>query len=498
MSEKIAERLLLGPDGEAMARAGGFETEYGLQVKRGRFAFETTLPEGMTEEEIENSNHEAMGRDTPTQRFLNAAYGEDYNTYDQYGRLYVDIGGHPERATNEDTNFLFAAYRALHGHVHMRATFKEAARRIALQEGYDPQVLLTANVCDAHGNTWGSHDSLQVSGKVNLREFTPARAAHNTSMIVWAGAGLVRRGESEYGEFTYELSERAPHFQQVAGTGTTCFRPLVNLRDEPLADLAKYRRVHNISNDSVMSPTVLALRLASQSIIFRAVELGESFDDLVPVNPVKAFQAISSDITLKEKVLLQNGKEYTGVELQRALAELALEAAFKADYITDQELEWGETWIDVLDMLDRGPISDATVARIEWVRKLVSIQHQLKKKRHAGDKSSDFDIAFLAAVDLHRLLPNEGVGMRSLRKGVYALSPSNEILDNGLPQPDTRAKLRNALIAYLQERRIPFKADWDHIMCSPKGSWNGAVRLSLPEPLQTENDDLWRRIGAAA
>jgi proteasome accessory factor A len=269
----------------------------------------------------------------------------------------------------------------------------------------------------------------------------------------------------EDGKYRYSLSEKADHIFELYGDGSTRSRALVHSRDEPLADWKRYRRIHNVTGETVFSAHANALRLASESIILRACELGVSFDDLLPANCFSAMRDISHDPTLKTKVELHDGDPLSGLEIQRALAERAITAATKNDYLTAQEAEWGERWLTILDDLADDPQTCAN--RVDWVVKQNLIERELAAKRGSG--KTDAAVAQAKAIDYHRLLPYEGMGMKLVRRGYFEDSPTEEVLDKGLPLPATRAKLRGETINRLRQIQATFgphadifySLDWD-------------------------------------
>jgi proteasome accessory factor A len=379
-------------------------------------------------------------------------------------RIYVDIGHHPELSTAEEISFIGAAHRLLAGHVKMARLYEQSAEVLRERNpGLRLQkVNLIANTTDSSWNSWASHENILAPRSLEPERYIGALAVHRLSRIVWSGAGYIwvsRDGQ----HFEYCLSEKADQIWDVASTETTRCRPLVNLRDTPYADAERFRRIHGTAGESVVSPFANALRLASESIILRACELGADFSDLMPDNTNKAIRDISHDPSLQAKVRLKDGRLMSGLDLQREVAERSIQAAADADYLTAQEREWGNKWLSVLDDLATDP--ERCASRVDWVVKRNLVLRELRAKRDSGQ--SEAAVAWTKAVEYHRLLPDEGMGMKLLRKGFFEDSPSNAVLEGGLPMPETRARLRGEAVRrlgrLLLDEDVYFNATWEII-----------------------------------
>lgn len=430
------ERLLLSSDGTPLDRIHGVETEYGLVTQPGQ-------AKGVMEAHLGGE--------------------ESWRQFQHGDRRYVDIGDHPEYSTPESINYLYTVAAVLHGHR-------------AMSDQYHDIGLLTANNSDTTGETWATHYNFLTRRAITAAEFIPALAAHNCSNIVWSGAGAVRAASNSSG-YSYTLSQRAPYIVDLAGVHTTVNRPLVNLRDEPLADKERFRRIHAITHDTNLVPNMIALGLASTSNVLRAVELGISFDHLVPTEPVKAMLLLSRDPTLRQKVELPNGRQYTGLELQLALAELSLGATQKADYITDQDSTWGEEWINLCDRLRNPRTHDSAVLETNWGLKLRRIERALAATTDL--QSADYAKAQTIATLYSRLSPREGTGMQLVRSQILPNSPSTDVLDNGPGMPPTRAALRAKAIGVLAEVATITSASWGGISYKHSGA---PQRLVFDDP----------------
>ena len=69
---------------------------------------------------------------------------------------------------------------------------------------------------------------------------------------IFTGAGKVG-SESDRPEVDFQITQRADFFEETVGLETTLKRPIINTRDEPHGDPAKYRRLHVILGDANLS-----------------------------------------------------------------------------------------------------------------------------------------------------------------------------------------------------------------------------------------------------
>ncbi len=469
MSE-VTSKLLIDQDGAPLDRIVGFETEYAALGRRRLSCVYSDIPNSVMRNALEI---ERSSQFRPS--------GE---------RIYLDIGDHPELSTAEDVSFQDASNRLLAGHFTMARLCSKIADQSKDYEDPIDSVRLASNTVDGRGNTWASHENYLARRDLTPSEYIGTLATHHASRIVWSGAGNILtddRGKN----FAFTLSEKAEHMYEIANGNTTACRALVNLRDEALASSERFRRIHIICGESVFSGFTNALRLASGSLVLRACELGVSFDDLQPANPVKAMKQISRDPTLKTAVELVDGRRMTGLNLQLAIAERTLKALDISDYVTDQERQWGGEWIRVCDDLGTDP--NQCLDRLDWVMKRRLIDREIAGK--SEDEPSDDakpepvgKIAQSKSFHYHQLLPEEGVGMKLVRKGRFEGTYSEDVLESGLPLPPTRAKARGEAVGRLEKAsERDFTADW-HIIGIEV--WAGYRRFKLNNPYQTEHEGL--------
>jgi len=313
-------------------------------------------------------------------------------------------------------------------------------------------------------------------------DYIPALVAHRASRIVWSGAGhVLQRGTSG---FQYCLSEKAEFIEEEYGEETTQNRPLVNSRDEPLSDSDLYRRIHDVAGESVFSPRVMALQLASEALILKACGLGEKFDDLKPVWGPHAIQTISRDPSLNAVVELDGGLRCTGVQLQHEIASRAISAVERAKLMTPQDKVYKTIWLAILDDLEHGRFTDKNGKhQFDWVPKRRRIDAGL---RSATRKHSDYVTAAMMSREYHQILPREGTGMKLVRAGGFVDAPKKEVLEQGPGLPPTRGGLRGQAIGRLEHKRVPYIVNWDHLKVDD-GANGSQPTVILKDPFAAED-----------
>src|SRR4051812_45917884 len=251
------------------------------------------------------------------------SWGRSSNVFLRNGsRLYLDVGSHPEYATAEcdDLPTLIAHDKA--GGRILQELVVDAETRLA-EEGIGGDIYLFKNNTDSAGNSYGCHENFLIARGGEFARIADGLIPFLVTRQLIAGAGKVL--QSPRGA-TYCLSQRADHIWEGVSSATTRSRPIINTRDEPHADAEKYRRLHVIVGDSNMSETTTMLKIGSADLVLRMIEAGVVMRDLTLENPIRAIREISHDMTGRRVVKLANGRELSGLQIQREYYERA--AAF--------------------------------------------------------------------------------------------------------------------------------------------------------------------------
>ncbi len=225
-------------------------------------------------------------------------------------RLYVDHA-HPEYSAPECTDPLDAVIWDKAGERVMEA----AARHVASVPGAAKLQLYKNNV-DGKGASYGSHENYLMSRQTPFSAVIAGLTPFLVSRQVITGSGRVGIGPSG-DEPGFQLSQRADYIEVEVGLETTLKRGIINTRDEPHADADKYRRLHVIIGDANLAETSTYLKLGATSLVLDLIEEGMDLTDLALARPVHAVHVISRDPSLRATVALADGRELTGLALQR-------------------------------------------------------------------------------------------------------------------------------------------------------------------------------------
>lgn len=219
-------------------------------------------------------------------------------------RCYVDCGGHLETCTPEVRNplDLVAAIKAM--------------ERILLDISQPASCLLgsaikfgRANVDPSSAATYGQHESMLSAHPSDF--YVKFILPFLVTRPVWSGAGGLAPGSSDV---TFAVAPRLLRFSSVASDQSTDSRPIVNLRNEPLAKLG-HHRFHIIAGETLSSECGLYLKAGVTALVVRAADLGAQIGLEIP-DPVKAIHVVALDPTCKETIPLSDGRRLTAVQIQ--------------------------------------------------------------------------------------------------------------------------------------------------------------------------------------
>jgi proteasome accessory factor A len=369
-------------------------------------------------------------------------------------RFYVDHA-HPECSTPEcRTPSEVVRYDRAAEEI-MRLSMERA--KALLPEG--GEIVVYKNNSDGKGNSYGCHENYLVDRAVPFGRLVSQITPHFVTRQVFAGAGKVgcESPGSMPGDIAYQLSQRADFFEEEVGLETTLKRPIVNTRDEPHCDPAKYRRLHVIVGDANMSEIATFLKVGTTAIVLAMIEDDALGDDLVLAHPVTAIRQVSNDTSLQATIALGNGKRITALQLQWNLLERARGWADRhgLDVVTVEDgKRILEEWESVLTGLERDPNDVADV--VDWVAKKRLVDGYAQ--RH-GLAATD---ARLKAIDLQYsdLRPDRSLaarcGLRTMVSSASAMSATDT------PPETTRAYFRGTCLARFAPEIVA--ANWDSIV----------------------------------
>ncbi len=389
-------------------------------------------------------------------------------------RFYVDHA-HPEYSGPEVSNARDAVVWDVAGDRIARA----AAETLIADGG---SVALFKNNVDGKGASYGTHENYLVSRSVDFDELARRLTPHLVSRQVITGAGRV--GIGAHGELAgFQMSQRADYMEAEVGLETTLRRPIVNTRDEPHADRARWRRLHIIIGDANAMEVPTYLKVGTTSLILTAIEAGDDrLDALVLADPVAEVSAVSRDLTMRHRLSLASGETGTALAVQRALLTIA------RDHVADAEdASVIATWESVLEALGREPFSASK--DVEWVAKL-QLMGRMRDRYgsiDAGGASvpAAWDDDRLKAADVQWSEVGVGLAWRLAAAGaVTRLTTDDEVASAmSFPPRTTRAWLRGRIVAARPD--IVDAAGWSSIVLDRETDHGHLEVINLPNPMAT-------------
>jgi proteasome accessory factor A len=175
-------------------------------------------------------------------------------------------------------------------------------------------------------------------------------------------------------------------------------------------------------------------------------------------NPVKAIKDISYDTTCKRKLRLDNGREYSPIQIQWEYCEMAQK--YIEQYPVSDELRRAVgMWQHVLECLDDDP--DRLDRQIDWLIKRRMIQSYIDSR----DTSWSDPRVFMLDLQYHDIRMNRGIYYLLERNDqVERVLEDDEILKGKTePPPDTRARMRGEFIKLARQNSIQYDLDWSNI-----------------------------------
>ncbi len=350
-----------------------------------------------------------------------------------------------------------------------------AASVVAAQRVLPPgqTIRIYKNNSDGKGNSYGCHENYLVAREVPFNQIVKTMLAFFTTRQVICGAGKIG---SEHGQRAtdYQVSQRADFFEEEVGLETTLKRPIVNTRDEPHADPAKYRRLHVICGDANMAEVATFLKIGTTSLVLSMLE-DVGFDDVLLLNPVGAMHDISRDTTCRRLIQLSDGTTATAVEVQWEYLDKVKK------YVDERDAEFEpidaevlERWESVLCALEVDPRSLDGV--LDWPTKL-GILEAYRERAGIG-----WDSAKLALIDLqyHDVRPDEGLANRLMRSGRLETMLDEAEIAEAIVEPPatTRAYFRGKCLERFPQSVVA--ANWDSLVFDLGG--DHLQRVPMLEP----------------
>src|SRR5437660_3093548 len=353
-----------------MKRVFGLETEYGITVNGAEIvdvvAESIELVRRYTEHgalmkwdyELEDPHLDARGfraRELLQDTDESAYYEIDKNRPLSFEEIKSDLvlsngarfyndHAHPEYSTPECTTLRQIVAQDKAG----ERILAECARRRNQKLETGQEVRLYKNNTDFVGHSYGCHDNYLMRRDIPWDRIVAGILPFLITRQIFAGAakiGIEAEGAASQ-PGVYQISQRADFFSVLVSIDTMNRRPLVNTRDEPHADVNRYRRFHVILGDSNMSEWATAMKIGTTSLVLDLIERGKA-PQLEIAQPIDANKSISRDQTYDWIIELKDGRKISAIDVQR----IYLEAASKlnppspgyvaaSNPLVDQDRQW--------------------------------------------------------------------------------------------------------------------------------------------------------------
>jgi len=370
------------------------------------------------------------------------------------GRLYLDVGSHPEYATAECDNLSDLIKQDQAGDRIVEELAVSAEIRLNA-EGIKGQIHLFKNNMDAAGNSYGCHENFSVSRKKNFEEVTESIIPFLITRQIFCGAG---KWISSSKGANFQISQRAEHMWESVSSATTRSRPIINTRDEPHADPDEYRRLHIIVGDSNMSETTTVLKVATTELMLRAAELGLLKDKFTIENPIRTIREISNDLKFRNSFRLSSGREITALQMQNEMYNIVLSMPSLDEILEKPFYRYAlNLWRRSLDALESQDYSLVDM-ELDWMIKR-KFMNSYKERHQLNDMDSRL---ILLDISYHNIRKDRGLFYILEKSGMAKTLITNNDVNSAMENPPetTRAALRGRFIKVAQEKKRDFTVDW--------------------------------------
>lgn len=433
------------------------------------------------------------------------------NAGSHYGdgkKLYHDVGNHWECDTPENDSFLDTVACEIAGERTMYEVLTTPIEdEFIIRDGRNNPIkaiptdttdyYLQRRVIDDDGNTWGYHRSMAVRAEAVINaggwldtDKLALLALFNATRGIFFGAGWLDNSG------TYHISQKIRDVGIGFAPGTTSpqNKPLVNTRDEALANRNLYRRIHDTSSDANMSPWATRVGLGAASLVLRLIENEPNQIPSLKIlynNLPFVAKHVSKDLSLKKRFRLSNGEGISAIDAQRKIIN-KVRCLTKTIVLPDEELWALEEWDKACSELKQDPI--LLEDRADWATKLRILKNYKEKSGVAWDsnvlRAIDRNYSNLGKIDLAQgTITDKGIGVK-LRESLWPqYMPSEELINERMNNPPqtTRAKIRGETIQKLfGVEGVEMLAEWDYITIAKT-----TVHLGDPRKTQSKRvDDL--------
>jgi proteasome accessory factor A len=385
------------------------------------------------------------------------------------GRVYIDMG-HLEYCTPECASALDVVRYDRAGD----ALLLEALRALDLE---NKVCFIRNNVDHYTGATFGCHEnySLERTEAVTRKNWA-SLLAFLTLRVLFTGAGRVGGSLQHFfshqdttGDETipFQISQRADFILNDCFEWIQHNRSILNLRDEPLADARRFRRLHLIHGDTNVLPAALFLKVGATRLVLDLLEAGE-MPPIALADPVTSFRLLSRSSNSPWCVTLSDGTSTDALALLGQYHRKARKLFQGRNDETDCLLQlWGRALEGLASDID------SLIGIVDWVSK----KHLLDA--FIAREGLSWEDPWLKAQDLefHQIDPSRSFGLALAGKEGF-WNPVD--LDSAMREPpgNSRAHARSRLMREIQGKVCSYHVDWAEV------SGPDEKHSLLPNPFQ--------------
>lgn len=376
------------------------------------------------------------------------------------GRLYLDIGSHPEYASAECSNLLDLVANDRAGEELLASMVTKANVSFA-EKGVQAVIHLFKNNVDSVGNSYGCHENYLIKRSLDYDTTIKSLVNFFVTRQVITGAGHVQKNSQ--GQWQYMFSPRANCLSEVTSADTTRQRPIINTKDEPHGDKQKYRRMHVLSGDSNVCDVTTLVKFALTGLVLDYLESGGDFSEYNLADPIVALQAISEDFSATVQVELESGERMSAVQIQEGIiAKLQNHIDAKGGFTdADQYYVMGlEIAKDALEALKTRDFSKVDT-KLDWAIKYKFLSHYIEQK------NIGWDSPVIARLNLayHDISTQYGLAHSMRKKGLMQQLVDFEQVSRATQEPpqNTRAKIRGDFIGKALSLGFDISVNWTEV-----------------------------------
>ena len=357
------------------------------------------------------------------------------------GARFYNDHGHPEIATPECWSLEELALQDKAG----ESVVLRAAEAFSNSCGL--QVKAYKNNTDGHGSSYGTHESYLVPRKIGFDRLFSSLMPILVSRQVVCGAGKVGAETGMAAEF--QISQRADFMNERASVDTLYRRPIFNTRDEPHADPSEWARLHVICGDANRILEATSRKVALIKLALWLEGIGQS-----PLwrlsDPVRAFSAVSRDLTCEGRIELEGGSWTNPGSVLESYVEAGERHLDTRNPMVCEALAFGRESLELLEDWRRG--GETMSKKVDWAAKHKMLQGFVESE------DTDWSDPVLRAYDLayHDLDPEESL-FSALQDLEYVdPDPSSETLASRLhcPTEGTRARARSVAVRKFSDKLV--------------------------------------------